>query len=279
MAIRDGLKLTAAVNCAAEHQNPFEFEVEDGKSQVNYLELRWQDDESQRLLVHLPGVCCWLDQQRVSGNRVLIFCNLGRSRSSAVSIAYMLWKQHANSRFGSVQTASAHRKQARKPASNVVSGAAQLVGAVRPSSVVEIDVTANKIEPLIRKIFVDEAERKRWRPVLHQHAHSAFTPQDLVLPNQKNDTDNNAAAQQYSKLATLDRLVHLGAIKLTADARKSRHVLALTEGERGWQPAPQTNPPELEDAIAQLKVARPGARLNSNFLRELRRWAIILRDL
>ena len=46
-----------------------------------------------RLQVDLPAVCAWLDHARAAGRRVLSFCNLGKSRSSAVSLAYLLWRR------------------------------------------------------------------------------------------------------------------------------------------------------------------------------------------
>ena len=77
----------------------------------------------------------------------------------------------------------------------VAAAARQLVGAVGPASELTLAVTANKIEPLLRKIFVDEADRKRWRPQLHKHVGMPpFTPAAIELPS-----DSNGQTDQVSQ--------------------------------------------------------------------------------
>lgn len=77
------LKITHIVNITQEHKNAFPDKVE-------YLSLKLDDVPQTQLIKHFETTSAFLADAFNSGGRVLVHCNLGVSRSSSVSIAYLI---------------------------------------------------------------------------------------------------------------------------------------------------------------------------------------------
>lgn len=59
-----------------------------------YKQVPMADSEAQNLLTHLDSCFDFIDGTIAQGGRVFVHCAAGVSRSAAVVIAYLMWKEH-----------------------------------------------------------------------------------------------------------------------------------------------------------------------------------------
>jgi protein-tyrosine phosphatase len=97
----EDLKITHIVNITQEHKSAFPEKVE-------YFTLKLDDVPQTQLLKHFERTSAFLVNAISSGGRALVHCNLGVSRSSSVSIAYLI-----QSRGWTLQMAHDHIKERR----------------------------------------------------------------------------------------------------------------------------------------------------------------------
>lgn len=86
LKVIDDLQITHIVNITQEHASAF-------PEKVSYLTLKLDDVSHTQLIKHFDKTTDFIINALSSGGRVLVHCNLGVSRSSTVSIAYLI---HAN---------------------------------------------------------------------------------------------------------------------------------------------------------------------------------------
>jgi predicted protein tyrosine phosphatase len=58
--------------------------------QRHYLKVPWEDDHKQNILKDLPKILDWIDTELKQSRKVLVHCALGRSRSVAILIGYLM---------------------------------------------------------------------------------------------------------------------------------------------------------------------------------------------
>ena len=80
--IRD-LKITHVLNITTEHKNVFE-------DRLVYLKLAIEDESSSNLFSHLKQTTAFIESALHKGGCVLVHCNLGVSRSSTATLAYLI---------------------------------------------------------------------------------------------------------------------------------------------------------------------------------------------
>ncbi|XP_055757627.1 serine/threonine/tyrosine-interacting-like protein 1 isoform X2 [Salvelinus fontinalis] len=86
--ILENLNITHVVNATAEYPDAF-------PSTLSYLRLRLSDDAQQALVEALPQAARFIAGALSSevGGRVLVHCSMGRSRSSALTLAFLMQHQ------------------------------------------------------------------------------------------------------------------------------------------------------------------------------------------
>ncbi|XP_035671436.1 dual specificity protein phosphatase 2-like [Branchiostoma floridae] len=77
------LKITHIVNISKEHPNGFPL-------YIKYMNVRVDDDMSANVTHLLPRTTEFIAEAIESGGRVLVHCNLGISRSSTITMAYLM---------------------------------------------------------------------------------------------------------------------------------------------------------------------------------------------
>ncbi|XP_078660457.1 serine/threonine/tyrosine-interacting-like protein 1 [Branchiostoma floridae x Branchiostoma belcheri] len=77
------LRISHIVNISKEHQNAFPI-------YIRYMNIKVDDDMSANVTQLLPKTTEFIAEAIESGGRVLVHCNLGVSRSSTVTIAYLM---------------------------------------------------------------------------------------------------------------------------------------------------------------------------------------------
>lgn len=77
------LKVTHIVNVCTEHANAF-------PDEVTYLNVNIEDLNSSCLKSYFPKCCEFIKNALDSGGCVLVHCNLGMSRSSTISLSYLM---------------------------------------------------------------------------------------------------------------------------------------------------------------------------------------------
>jgi protein phosphatase slingshot len=78
------------------------FFANDSDSDLQYYYLPIADSLDQEIIPFLPQVVSFIDSCVTEGKRVLIHCNVGRSRSASITIAYVM-KEKKMSYFGALQ--------------------------------------------------------------------------------------------------------------------------------------------------------------------------------
>eukprot|EP00210_Caulerpa_lentillifera_P008060 g7696.t1 len=87
LEILNRYKITHVINCVkAKIRNKFE-------NQFKYFTLHLKDSENEDILSVLYDVFDFIEEARDSGGRVYIHCVHGISRSAALVIAYVMWKE------------------------------------------------------------------------------------------------------------------------------------------------------------------------------------------
>ena len=79
----NALGITHIVNITIEHRNAF-------PNKIKYLRLTLEDVAETNLLRHLRTTSGFIEKAINKGGRVLVHCNLGVSRSSTVTLAYLM---------------------------------------------------------------------------------------------------------------------------------------------------------------------------------------------
>jgi len=77
------LNITHIVNITTEHKNAF-------PNKIKYLKLVLEDVSKTNLYEHFNKTCDFINNAICNGGRVLVHCNQGVSRSSTVSLAYLM---------------------------------------------------------------------------------------------------------------------------------------------------------------------------------------------
>ncbi|XP_013392323.1 probable rhodanese domain-containing dual specificity protein phosphatase [Lingula anatina] len=81
------LGITHVINVGLEHPSPF-------KVRMQYFEVRVTDDPGSNIINIFPKATDFMRQAKQSKGKVLVHCNLGVSRSSAVILAYLITEFH-----------------------------------------------------------------------------------------------------------------------------------------------------------------------------------------
>ena len=81
--IINDLKITHVVNISCEHKSAF-------PDRVKYLTINLEDVSQANLKPYFPKAYNFIDDCFKSGGRVLVHCNLGVSRSSTITISYLM---------------------------------------------------------------------------------------------------------------------------------------------------------------------------------------------
>lgn len=84
--IKGNLRLTHVVNVTRDHPNAFEGEL-------RYCNVEVDDESTAELLHEFPTVIQFINSALNQGGCILVHCNLGRSRSSTVVIAYLMFSR------------------------------------------------------------------------------------------------------------------------------------------------------------------------------------------
>ena len=79
----ENLKLTHIVNIGREHPNAF-------PGRLTYLTIKLDDVSHSNLQIYFPESTQFIEEAILKGGRVLVHCNMGVSRSSTISIAYLM---------------------------------------------------------------------------------------------------------------------------------------------------------------------------------------------
>ncbi|ELT88887.1 hypothetical protein CAPTEDRAFT_129711 [Capitella teleta] len=82
--VRDNLSLTHIINITRDHPNAF-------PDDLQYYRVEVDDDSTAELLHEFPSLIHFMKSALHQGGRLLVHCNLGRSRSSTVVIAYLMF--------------------------------------------------------------------------------------------------------------------------------------------------------------------------------------------
>ena len=85
--IIDDLKITHVINITKEHPNAF-------GDKLKYLRIAVEDVKSSDLLKYFEESCDFITKAFQKKGVVLIHCNLGVSRSSTITLAYLMQTQH-----------------------------------------------------------------------------------------------------------------------------------------------------------------------------------------
>jgi protein-tyrosine phosphatase len=76
---------TAVINCAKE--------LDKSPHCVAYLHIRLDDENEERLAPHLTRANEFIDDHLANGNRVLVHCYAGVSRSASIVIGYLMYSR------------------------------------------------------------------------------------------------------------------------------------------------------------------------------------------
>ena len=85
--IIDDLKITHVINITKEHPNAF-------GDKLTYLRIAVEDVKTSNLLKYFQESCDFITKAFQKKGVVLIHCNLGVSRSSTITLAYLMQTQH-----------------------------------------------------------------------------------------------------------------------------------------------------------------------------------------
>lgn len=86
--IIDDIGITHILNISIEHPCPLQ--------RVTYLAVKLKDERQSKLINHFEEIFEFLDLAKRTGGKALVHCNLGVSRSSTATLAYMMLSEQCS---------------------------------------------------------------------------------------------------------------------------------------------------------------------------------------